>query len=471
MKLPDNLNTWINELDSRFPLFSYPIVKNLATYSFGLVLAGCSGLTSVVPALADYLGQKISTVEKRISEFYKSAEAKSGHNRRDFDVTDCFPFLLRWVLSLWQGKYLPLAIDVTNLGSRFHVLCVSILIRGTAIPVAWKILPGSEPESWNTHWKKLLKSIKNEVPKDWTVLILSDRGLQSPELFSAIKKMGWHPLMRIRQDGKFKPKRSREWSTLPELLPRKGETIQMAGTAFSGAQLKCTLLANWEEGYEEPWFILTDLPPSMGNVVWYSYRCWIECGFKVIKSGQWNWQMTRMSDADRAERLWLVMAVATLWTVATGAEEEIRAEQQEIEKLAQQSAQEESEEQAKKKAQKEYQRQRHLEGIKARKEKIEKQKQEQEKKRLKKKAAKAAKKKKATEQAEKQQRIEKVTNPRKPSRSKRRVGLVCKGIRMLKKMLLSGIVLIPIGLYPEPLPPPDPEITIFNQKDSTYKKT
>src|SRR5205823_6061658 len=36
------------------------------------------------------------------------------------------------------------------------------------------------------------------------------------------------------------------------------------------------------------------------------------------------WHKTRMEDPGRAERLWLVMAVATLWLVALGAEDEAR---------------------------------------------------------------------------------------------------------------------------------------------------
>ncbi|NOG51508.1 MAG: hypothetical protein HND48_20350 [Chloroflexi bacterium] len=39
---------------------------------------------------------------------------------------------------------------------------------------------------------------------------------------------------------------------------------------------------------------------------------WIEAGFKTLKSGAFHWQRTRMTDPARAERLWLVLALATL---------------------------------------------------------------------------------------------------------------------------------------------------------------
>ena len=92
--------------------------------------------------------------------------------------------------------------------------------------------------------------------------------------------------------------------------------------AFKGRQrrLRCTLLARWEPGYQDPWLIVTDLPPAVGEVGWYGLRAWIEQGFKQTKRGGWQWQQTRMTDPARAARLWLVIAVATVWLVSVGGE-------------------------------------------------------------------------------------------------------------------------------------------------------
>lgn len=49
-------------------------------------------------------------------------------------------------------------------------------------------------------------------------------------------------------------------------------------------------------------------------------RSWIECGFKDSKRGGWQWQQTKMTDPERASRLWLAIAVATLWVVSVGGE-------------------------------------------------------------------------------------------------------------------------------------------------------
>ena len=69
------------------------------------------------------------------------------------------------------------------------------------------------------------------------------------------------------------------------------------------------------------------MAPSAGEACWEGLRAWIEQGFKLTQRGGWQWQRTRMSDPQRAARLWLAVAVATLWLLSVGglAEETIPA--------------------------------------------------------------------------------------------------------------------------------------------------
>lgn len=56
-------------------------------------------------------------------------------------------------------------------------------------------------------------------------------------------------------------------------------------------------------------------------------RAWIEPGFHITKRAGWQWQRTPMPHPERAARLWLAVAVATLWLLSVGgaAEETIPA--------------------------------------------------------------------------------------------------------------------------------------------------
>jgi hypothetical protein len=319
------LYRWSQQLASRFPGLPPVFVTLLALWSLGMILAQRCGLSSVACHLAPLLGQKDNTVRQRLREFYQEAGAKAGAKhgvpRHEFAVAACFVPLLAWVLSLWPGTRLALALDVTNLGDRFHVLCVSVLYGGIGLPVAWKILPANRKEAWHPHWCALLEALQPAVPPGWTVVVLSDRGLESPRLFEAIVAVGWHPLMRVKAAGKFQPAGWVGWYPFGKLVPQVGRRFAAVGRAYKTAKepLACTLLGCWEEGHAEPWLLLTDLAVGSASPCWYAFRAWIEQGFKVIKSGALQWQYTRMDRAERAERVWLAIAVSVLWLVVIGA--------------------------------------------------------------------------------------------------------------------------------------------------------
>ena len=127
---------------------------------------------------------------------------------------------------------------------------------------------------------------------------------------------------QLNKGGKARPKGSDTYHWLATFVPVHGYAWCGPVRCFTEAssRLDCTLVARWEADYQDPWLIVTDLMPELADVAWYGMRAWIECGFKDTKRGGWNWHYTKMQDAARAERHWLVMAVATLWVVSVGGE-------------------------------------------------------------------------------------------------------------------------------------------------------
>jgi hypothetical protein len=295
----------------------------LALYSFGMILAQRCGLSSVVTALVPVLGVGFYTLRSRLQEFYQPATAKSGRKRDELDVTTCFAPLLAWILQGWQSTHLALALDATSLGDCFTVLSLGVVYRGQAIPVAWKVLHANVPHPWKPEWIALLRHFSGLVPPGHTVIVMTDRALYARWLYQEIVRLGWHPVMRITKLSKFCKQGSKKNLPVTALVPRPGSRWQGRGVAFpthSQRRLECTLMACWEEGYDEPWFLVTDLAADQAESLWYGMRSWIERGYKLLKSGGWQWQTTRMTDPDRVERLWLVLAVATCSVLAMGGE-------------------------------------------------------------------------------------------------------------------------------------------------------
>jgi hypothetical protein len=331
MACPQRLSQWSCEVSRAFAHLSQPQANGLALWSAGIALTGSGGIAQISALLAQVLAQKEGTVFQRLREWYLDAKDKRGAHRRDLDVTRCFGPLLRWIVVRLVGAEarLALALDATTLGDRWTVLAVCVLVRGCAIPVAWKVVPSHAKGSWRPYWESLLACLKGHIPASWQVLVLADRGLYARWLYAAIIACGWHPFLRINLGVKARLPEEAGFDWLSRWVAQPGAKWQGTVECFvqKRSRLKCTLLLHWEAGYEHPWAVMTDLADEQANIAWYRLRAWVEAGFKDVKRGGWGWQHSKMRDASRVERLWLAMAVAMVWTVSVGSQAEGQAHQ------------------------------------------------------------------------------------------------------------------------------------------------
>jgi Transposase DDE domain len=342
-----SLSRWAALLHQRFPSLSGTQSTGLALWSIGVVLAYSASLHAVVLALACWLPFNPLSLRKRLQEWYLEASAKKGHGchgkgfqRKDFDPHAASRDLFRWILDDWPNNQLVLALDPTNFGDRFTVLNISVLYRGCAVPVIWTVVEGGKPEAWEPHWEHMLRTLADSVPGGWQVLVLTDRGMYSPSLFRCLVQLHWHPFLRIRAQGFYRPLGSQKWLELKDLHPSgDGRTEAFAAEVFKNdaGRLQCTLAVYHSAGHAEPWLIVTDVTPEVAQATWYGLRGWIEQGYKRVKSEGWYLQRTRITNPKRLERLWLAVAVATMWVLEVGGEAE-QTDQNQSEKTAPPSA-------------------------------------------------------------------------------------------------------------------------------------
>lgn len=309
---------WFNTLATHFPTLSRAQVRTLALWSFAATLTQHIASTTCAFFLAELFDQPEVNFRQRLREFYRPGERKSGENRQTLDIKTCFAPLLHWILSLYRAEELILALDVTLCRDRLAVISLSVVFRGSALPVAWKILPANETGPWMSHCMALVEQLSGVVPETMPVLVLCDRGLQSRRLFKAIVAQAWHPMIRLTRQGQWREQGSSTWYSLSKLLASPGRYYVGEGHLFKTEPFACTLVALWEEGYAAPWLLMTDLAPQRCHGPFYGLRCWIEQGFRVLKAGAYHCERLRVEAPDRAERIWLVMAVSLVWTHAIG---------------------------------------------------------------------------------------------------------------------------------------------------------
>ena len=220
-------------------------------------------------------------------------------DRTELDVSLCFAPLLKWVLSWWCGNRLALAIDPRLKGDDAAAIVISVRYRGCAIPVVpypvrgrlWRILPAKRPGSWMDPIVELLQALAPAVPGEMTVIVLCDRGLNSPKLWRQIRAQslprtgygGWHPYVRYPKNITFCAEGGRSAGGGPaQTFVSRPDTAWVGnGAAFKSlprtgyggrAKRRCTLLVVWCADQLEPWIILTDQPPEAVGVSWYGLR-------------------------------------------------------------------------------------------------------------------------------------------------------------------------------------------------------
>jgi hypothetical protein len=322
VRVPTECYQLMAELEHHVPSLDPVQRRGLALWICGAVAARSACQSAVETTLLPYFGSA-HAVRQYLREWLYDGADRAHQTETQLDVEACFAELLGWVVEWWQGTELPLAIDATLLRDRVAVLSISVLYRGSAIPVAWKVLPANQEGAWVPEIVTLLAGLVSAVPRGWTVLVAVDRGLWSPRIWQQIRANRWHPLMRLRGDAHFAPL-GQHRRPARALIAGPGKAWVGDGTAFKakGVRLRGTLMVVWGEEQAEPWVVLTDLAPDQLGIAWYGLRVWIELGFRALKRMGWHWERTRRTTPLRVARHWLVMAVATLLGMADGSREE-----------------------------------------------------------------------------------------------------------------------------------------------------
>ncbi len=258
-------------------------VQGLALWVGATILARSSCQNAVLGALPA-LGLGWHTTRPYLREWLRDGADRAAPCRVQLEVATCFAPLLRWVLAWWEGPERTRAVAPTSKGKTRVALVVSGVYRGLAIPVAWCLKPGGQAGPWRPDRWALLDRLGPAVPASMTVRVLCDRGLQSPDLWAAIRRQGWHPYLRYDRPMTFQATTGPRWPAW-RFVARAGQYTVTAGKAFHRRQRRGTLIVLWVPGQETPWVLLTDEAPADVDLGAYGMRVWIEQGFRTPGAG------------------------------------------------------------------------------------------------------------------------------------------------------------------------------------------
>jgi hypothetical protein len=294
-------------IDKGFPKMGRWQKRMLARFSYGVVLAQSCRLNTVAQHLTG--GANANSLERGLQRFL-------ANERIVMKVV--LEWWIRWVLSLWGKAALLILVDETKLSDHVAVMMVGVAYQGSAIPLIWRAysLEDYPEEGQGALMSALLRQLHSLLPSEQGPLLLADRGLgTSPTWQERLSDSGWQYLLRVQRSTLIRLPGQK-----PQPLRRLvgyGQTWTGYAQVFkkAGWQWKWVYLV-WELGYTEPCCLFSNqanLSPAL-----YSRRFQHEASFRDLKSDGFKWQSSRVGQPAHVERLLLVLALASLWSLTEG---------------------------------------------------------------------------------------------------------------------------------------------------------
>ncbi len=226
--------------------------------------------------------------------------------------------LVLGALQNWQGRRLYLALDTTVLWNRFCMVHLSVVCCGRAVPLLWKVLEHRSAAVAFPAYRGLLRLAQRLLHAFPDIMLLADRGFASQDLLQWLQQSSWHYCLRLPCDVTLHGPR-RYPAEVRQLWPDKGEAKLLTDVRLwnEGIYRSNLALAN-VRGAREPWAVITDETPSLQTFHQYSLRFDVEELFLDSKSGAFELTASRLRSVKALKRLYLVVAVALLWSTCQG---------------------------------------------------------------------------------------------------------------------------------------------------------
>ncbi len=284
-------------------------LKTLAWMMLGLIESGIVSLTAWAPHVQSRAQYAQSTV-RRFRRWLDNDRIK---------VHKLYGPLIQRALSEWGRHILYLSLDTSMLWGKYCIVRISIVYRGRAIPLVWKVLEHQSSTVAFEVYKDLLnKAAQLLLPFDCKVVFLADRGFADTRLMAHLSKLGWQ--WRIRLKGNFTIyRRGRRPCKAGRITPAAGQAIFWHNVFLTAEQFGPVHIAIARHPQsKEFWIVVSSEPTSMITFEEYGLRFDIEENFLDDKSNGFQLEASLIRSADALNRLCFVLAITTLYLVSQG---------------------------------------------------------------------------------------------------------------------------------------------------------
>ncbi len=191
--------------------------------------------------------------------------------------------ILSYSIDTSPGLLLPLLMDTTYF-EPYAVLSISVPRGGRALPIAWdthchRVDKAGSQNQWE---EALITQCLKQIAKGIKAVFIGDRGFGRASLFSFLEAEKADFVIRVSD--KVYVSHPQFEGLLHDLPLKPGQRIWLEGLLYRQDKVvRINLLAVWQEGQKEPWYLATTLTDPNLAYRLYCKRMKIEHGFRDWK--------------------------------------------------------------------------------------------------------------------------------------------------------------------------------------------
>jgi Transposase DDE domain len=283
-------------------------LKTLAWMLVGLIQSGNISLTAWAPFVHSRAAFAQSTV-RRFARWLENAR---------IEVHALYAPLMQQALAEWRSHILSLALDTSTLWNTYCLVRLSLVYRGRAVPMVWKVLEHPSSSVAYDVYKDVLDKVAELLPMHCHVVFVADRGFADTHLMEQLARLGWH--WRIRIKGSFGIYRAGKRCCKVNRIPlAPGQALFWKDVYLTKQEYGPVHLAlGRPKDSKEHWFVVSDEPTEAKTFEEYGLRFDIEENFLDDKSNGFQLESSLLRSVKALERLCCVLAITTLYLVAQG---------------------------------------------------------------------------------------------------------------------------------------------------------
>ena len=212
---------------------------------------------------------------------------------------------------------LVIAIDGSDVGKDCTALMVSVVWKKRALPICWlvrKCKKGHLPVSAHLDVLTMMAEI---LPGNCRVILLGDGEFDSIEQQAFCKGAGWQYVVRTAKDTLVQGSDGERYKLDSVRVCNSKETVFIEDIYFTAKKyglVNCLVAYNKRERASMYWVTNMDYGPDV--ITYYKKRFSIETIFGDIKSRGFNIHRTKVADAERLDKLLIVVCMAFLMVFA-----------------------------------------------------------------------------------------------------------------------------------------------------------